>query len=90
MSDLEPGTGCVQGTDNWVLNYWDRIGKLERPLMASLTLQELGELNQGCLFHEWRPQTEQSSQPAKPQELVDFEAEQHKVRHWLCLLDVLG
>jgi hypothetical protein len=52
MSDLEPGTGCAQETDNGVLNYWDRIGKLERPLMASLILQELGELNQGCLSHD--------------------------------------
>lgn len=86
MRELEPGTGCVQGTDNWDLNYWDRIGKLERPLMTSLIFQaSLGNSTKGADSMSGDSQAEQSSQSAKcpPQELLEFEAERHKASHWL-------
>lgn len=76
MSDLEPGTGCVQGTDNWDLNYWNRIGKLERPQMTSLIFQaSLGSSTKGTDSMSGDSRAEQSSQSAKcPQELLEFEA----------------
>lgn len=62
-SDLEPGTGCVQGTDNWDLDYWGRIGKLERPLKTSLIFQvSLGSSTKSADFMSGDSQAEQSSQ----------------------------
>lgn len=82
--DVKPGTGCVQGTDNWDLNYWDRIGKLERPLKTSLVFQvSLGSSTKGADFMSGDSQAEQSSQQSAkcpPQGSLEFEAEQHKAR----------
>lgn len=59
--DFKPGTGCVQGTDNWDLNYWDRIGKLERPLKTSLIFQvSLGSSTKGADFMSGDSRAEQS------------------------------